>query len=436
MKYHLYIIALFLLGGMLSGGCSSVKTSGVSVTTDSEKVVLDPSSQGTVKLTFHVPADYLSRRGRLLIMPRVVTTEGEVVQTFQPVAVDAPVFAKKMHRKEVLEGYVDSIPVQVYRTAKWDDQVEIPYETPVRIPENLENVYVDAVVSNEICTTCGTVDTLFVAGFQKTEPVDTFPLRWVKPVIRRLPKVQEGRGVAALQFVINRSDINSKLGNNLAELEKMENKLRPILEDSLATIQTLYIVGMASADGSLLFNTRLAYQRAEAAKQWLIDRMAIAPEVAERIMADVRPEGWESVLEAMQKADDKYADAVEAVLERYPSEKNDDDVQERVIRRLPCWNHIRDNYLQRDRKVEYLYTYTLKSFVTDEEVLGMYELRPDAFSEEEFLRVGELKPTLEEKIEVYRKLLVYYPDSEIGKNNLAVLEHEQEKQAKRKGDKQ
>lgn len=33
-------------------------------------------------------------------------------------------------------------------------------------------------------------------------------------------------------------------------------------------------------------------------------------------------------------------------------------------------------------------------------------------------------PSLPEKIEAYRKLLAYYPDSEIGKNNLAVLEHE------------
>ena len=64
----------------------------------------------------------------------------------------------------------------------------------------------------------------------------------------------------------------------------------------------------------------------------------------------------------------------------------------------------------------------------------MYAIRPDAFSEEEFFRVAELMPSLAEKIEVYRKLLTYYPDSEIGKNNLAVLEHERLSAGSRKGD--
>ena len=234
----------------------------------------------------------------------------------------------------------------------------------------------------------------------------------------------EGKGIAALQFVINRADIDPSLGNNQAELEKMEKTLRPILGDSLADIQAIHIIGMASADGSLAFNTNLAYRRAVAAGRWLQGRMAIAPEVKERIMADVRPEGWEPVLEAMRQAGDPNAGRVEAILERYPSATNNDDVQERAIRSLPCWERICANYLQGDRKVEYRYSYTLKSFTTNEELLQMYSHRPDAFSEEEFFRVAELVPTLEEKIAVYRKLLAYYPASAVGKNNLAVLEHE------------
>lgn len=103
--------------------------------------------------------------------------------------------------------------------------------------------------------------------------------------------------------------------------------------------------------------------------------MAIAPEMKERILADVRPEGWEPVLEAMRQAGDPDAADVEAILERYPADSNNDDVQEREIRRLSCWERIRTNYLQRDRKVEYRYTYTLKSFTSDEELLRMYATR-------------------------------------------------------------
>ena len=346
------------------------------------------------------------------------------MEIYESVAVDAPVYAKKIYRKQILEGYVDSVPGQIVRADRWTDQLEIPYETSVTIPGGLDDAHIDALVSVDGCLSCGNVDTLFVATLAQPESVDTLSLRWIQPVLAKHPKLMEGKGIAALQFVINRADIDLSLGNNRAELEKMEKTLRPILEDSLASIHAIHIVGMASADGSLAFNTNLAYQRAVAAGRWLQGRMAIAPEVKERILADVRPEGWEPVLEAMRQAGDPDAERVEAILERYPSGTNNDDVQERAIRRLSCWGRICANYLQGDRKVEYRYSYTLKSFTTDEELLQMYAGRPAAFSEEEFFRVAELMPSLEEKIAVYRKLLAYYPASAVGKNNLAVLEHE------------
>ena len=72
-------------------------------------------------------------------------------------------------------------------------------------------------------------------------------------------------------------------------------------------------------------------------------------------------------------------------------------------------------------QVEYVYTYTLKSFTTDAELLDMYGKRPDAFNEEELLRVSTLKKTPEEKKEVYRTILHYFPQSQVAANNLAVL---------------
>ena len=96
-------------------------------------------------------------------------------------------------------------------------------------------------------------------------------------------------------------------------------------------------------------------------------------------------------------------------------------VQERHIRRLACWNDIKEKYLAKDRKVEYTYSYTIRSFTTDTELLDMYGKRPDAFNEQELFKVSTLMRTNEEKIEVYRTLLKYFPRSETAMNNLAVL---------------
>lgn len=111
MRFHSQklLVALFSLG--IFGSCSPVKTPvGVSVSPRLGEVMLDPSSKGTVKMKFQVPVDYLSKRGRLLITPRLVAPDGEVADMYEPVAVDAPVYAKKIYRKKVLEGMSTPCP--------------------------------------------------------------------------------------------------------------------------------------------------------------------------------------------------------------------------------------------------------------------------------------------------------------------------------------
>lgn len=199
----------------------------------------------------------------------------------------------------------------------------------------------------------------------------------------------------------------------------MLDALQPILEDTLAILNGVTITGLASADGSLAFNTTLSRNRAQSAKNWLATRLRLDAAAQRTFKVSSRPEGWEPVLAAMTVAGDEDSMAVKDILEKYRNEN--DDVQERHIRRRPCWNNIKNRYLQKDRKVEYVYTYTMKSFTTDAELLDMYESRPDAFNEEEMLRVSTLKQDNGEKKEVYRTILKYYPHSQTAANNYAVL---------------
>ena len=147
--------------------------------------------------------------------------------------------------------------------------------------------------------------------------------------------------------------------------------------------------------------------------------MGIGADVQRLIKVGSRPEGWLPVYKAM--VDDGHPDAgkLKAILDRYADQN--DDVAERYIRRMACWKDIRDRYLQKDRKVEYVYTYTLRSFTTDAELKDMYRKRPDAFNEEELLRVATLAATDEERKQVYRMIVKRFPESAIAVNNLAVL---------------
>lgn len=287
-----------------------------------------------------------------------------------PVAVfDAPVYARKRQREEVLSGRPDM-----------------------------------ALIAN--------LPTLI-------DPQRDLLLNWIEPEFVIRPKVVQGRGEARLQFAINRYDINLALGDNRREMDAMLGTLQRIVSDSLMTLNSLAIYGMASADGPYAFNTALARNRANSARAWLARRLDFSAARTRAIATGSRPEGWLPVLEAMRADGHPDTAAVAAILDRYGAEN--DDAAEYRIRRLACWPDIRAKYLQKDRKVEYEYTYTIRSFTTDEELLAMYATRPDAFNEEELLRVTTLRHTPQEKQEACRTVLHYFPQSQVAANNLAVL---------------
>ena len=381
----------------------------------------DSTSSVNVDVMINVPARAFSSRSRLIIVPQLISND-TMVSECRAMVLDAPIYSKKMKRRVKLEGYVDTFAEKSGRVNNRENQ-SIPYIERVSVPENIDGGRIIAVLSTDGCGECevtDTVDMAYIANIPTLiEPKKSLQLNWIEPEFVIRPKVLKGKGEALLQFVINRYDINLSLGNNESEMNGMLSTLQKITSDSLAVLNSVSIYGMASADGSFAFNTKLSENRAKSAKNWLIKQLNLSNEVYSQFSVGSRPEGWLPVLEAMRADGHKDTVKVKEILSKYNAEN--DDVAERYIRKLSCWPDIRSKYLQKDRKVEYEYTYTIKSFTTDEELLDMYGKRPDAFNEEELLRVSTLKKTPEEKKEVYRTILHYFPQSHIAANNLAVL---------------
>lgn len=425
MKTKIQYIALATGIGLLSGCATSKKQAEKVVTTTPAPYVLTPDTANRIQMdmVFHVPENYLKKRSRLVITPQLMNGT-EVKDEYMPVVLDAPIYNKKINRKQVLDNYTDPYEKQAVKAGKASRSFDLPYTQTVELPEGTESGQIRAVISTDGCGECSGIDTIDVAAISNPitlmgDVKESLQLSWIEPEFVIRPKVHEGRGEANLQFAINKSDINLTMGDNRKEMEGMLNALQPILNDTLATLGNVTITGLASADGSLAFNTTLSRNRAQSAKNWLVGQLHLNAAAQRTFKVNSRPEGWEPVLVAMIAAGDKDSVAVKEILEKYSTEN--DDVQERYIRRLACWNNIKTKYLQKDRKVEYVYTYTMKSFTTDAELLEMYDSRPDAFNEEELLRVSTLKQKHEEKKEVYRTILKYFPQSQTGANNLAVL---------------
>lgn len=405
----------------LTIGCASQRQGKSVKVLPIETLAPDSLSQIHVDTKIHLPKRTLSSRSRLIVWPRLM--QGDSLVSECPLMVlDAPIYAQKTKRRIKLEGYVDSM-AEYAVTVNNTQELTLPYRTTLTVPERLENGRIVAAVSTNGCGRCSAlymIDVAYIANIPTLiEPQKSLQLNWIEPKFIILPKVIKGKGEALLQFIINRYDINLELGNNRSEMENMLVALEKIVSDSLATLNSLYIYGMASADGSYAFNTTLALNRAASAKQWLVTQLHMPSEQAALITTGSRPEGWKPVLAAMHADGHPDTLAVADILARYDAEN--DDAAEYQIRRLSCWPDIRAKYLQKDRKVEYEYSYTIRSFTTDEELLTMYDRRPDAFNEEELLRVTTLKQDPHDKMEVYRTILHYFPLSYVAANNLAVL---------------
>lgn len=412
-----------IAGLIMMTGCATHKAGKV-VTTTPAPYALTPDSANRAQLdiTFHVPGHYFSKRSRIVITPQIMTGDS-VVGECMPIAVYSPIYSKKAERQRVLEGKEDVYEGHIVKANRTSRPMEVPYSEVVQLAQDITSARVKAVVSTDGCGECTGIDTIDVATI--TTPVTLIDVKkelelaWIEPEFRIRPKVMEGKGVANLQFVINKHDINLTMGNNRREMEEMVAKLSPVLSDTLATLTSLKIFGMASADGPLKVNTPLSRNRANSAKNWLVERLGISPKLQKTIKVGSRPEGWQPVLDAMMADGHPDAPKVKDILVRYADQN--DDVAEHYIRQMDCWKDIRAKYLQKDRKVEYVYTYKIRSFTTDAELLSMYEKRPDAFNEDEMLRVATLAKNHDQRKEVYLTLMKYFPQSAIGANNLAVL---------------
>lgn len=418
MKLIYSLVFVFM---MFLSGCVSLH-SGKEVKVEMPNLLMpDSTSSVEVDVNFCIPEKAFSKRSRLIVVPQLVSGEN-MISELRPLVFDAPVYIKKMERSRELSGYKD--PYEgVAEAIDRNNTYNVQYREKVQVPEDIDEGKIIAVLSTDGCGECSLVDTVdmaYISNIPKLIDIrKSFKLDWIEPEFVVRPKVMKGRGEALLQFVINLYDINLEMGNNREEMNRMLNTLQNIVSDSLATLNRVSIYGMASADGPFEFNTTLSRNRANSAKNWLEKQLDIELDGDIDFNIGSRPEGWLPVLQAMRADGHPDTLKVQNILMKYNSEN--DDAAEWYIRRLSCWPEIRSKYLQKDRKVEYEYTYTIKSFTSDSMLLEMYEKRPDAFNEEELLRVSALKKDSQEKKKVYETILKYFPQSQIAANNLAVL---------------
>ena len=424
---HIISSSLILSAAILMTGCSSGHKT---FTSSPSPITVEASRKSTVDVNvdFNIPANYIASRSRVFITPAYMLGD-EIVKEYSPIVLDGPIYDKKVVRNAVLHGKIDPYALTAIHVQNTHKPHTVNFSETLSIPEGVKEGRIVAVASADGCGQCTGMDTIVVAviEFPRFELPKARKSR-LNPEFKVREKIHQGNGEARLQFVVNKWDIVSSLADNKAELQKVVDTLGPILSDTLATVNSLNIFGSASAEASYQHNVKLATNRANSAKNWLVENLNIPATLSKRIKVGARPEGWEPVVQAMIAANDPDSIKVRELMIKYPGPT--DDAAEKYIRRLPCWKRIHDNYLAKDRKVIYDYTWTVKNFTNDEEMIQIYKTRPDALSEDEFLRVATLAKNDDDRLLVYQDLLKFYPGSVTAINNMAAIYLDKEQPAK------
>lgn len=357
MRKALYILSLVLATHVWAWASVQDRAA---ITASPVPLALTTDSDGlaAADISFRIPRQAMAKRGRIVITPQLLVGDSLVAE-YRPVVADPKVFAKKMRRREELYNYVDTFrTVRSLVDRRRDTVFAYRLAAVLTAPGTAR---IAAVVSEDGCGACTGLDTLDLGTITRPMPAPrrrpvAQPDQAVPTPPAPAPHVPiTGRGEARLQFALAKADIDLALGSNRAELQHMAEELRPIIQDTTAEIQEIRITGLASVDGPLPLNRKVALARARAAREWLCTELNLCEEQSRLITVAAKPEGWGPVIRAMQAAGHPQAAKVQQTVLNHINES--DDVAERIIRRMPVWPDIRDRYLSSDRRVEYTYTY-------------------------------------------------------------------------------
>lgn len=195
---------------------------------------------------------------------------------------------------------------------------------------------------------------------------------------------------AYLNFRVDKYDILPDLGNNRAELARIDSALASLLTDrDLYTVQTVTVDGFASPEASWAHNEKLAYNRADNFWKHLARNYRVQHIPASAVKVNSQGEDWTGLVKLVTEGDMPMKDEVLALIERTP----DPDQRERRLKTLgdgAPWRYMLEFYFPLLRRMEIACDYNVRS-LKDQEAVRLLETRPTDLSLQEMYRACELK---------------------------------------------
>lgn len=378
-----------------------------------------------LRTRIRVPRELFASDTRLVAQPSIVNVTTGERHNMKPLVFDGRQYAITQER--MYDFRPEGDPLNGYATVKETRNNEndlVPYHDSIYVARPDDDYKADVKLSLEdynrilLCDTFtiarGTINPLRFLDYD----LDSKAFNDSAYIPRATMQLMDSKGEVNLTFVINKDVIDPNDPNNDRELARLRDELQAIENDSEASMHSLAVKGIASPDGRYNQNLTLARKRTATALESILAMLGAATRNAIATSSDAEVRGWEEVAK-MLRGDtlEAEAKAIEDIIARH----SDRDTQSRLIARLPFYRPlVTENYLPRLRKVEYDYEYTILRYMTDDEIIALYDKDYRKLTANEFYRLIYLIDDARRE-DCLRKALARFPKFLIAANELSRL---------------
>lgn len=128
-------------------------------------------------------------------------------------------------------------------------------------------------------------------------------------------KRREESLTAMITFPVNKTDLNMNLGNNRAEIKRIDDKLTELTLNKNLTVDALSIAGYASPEGSEDLNNRLAQGRVDRVAQYIVSK---SPRLKGHYTSSAMGADWDGLREAIAASSLDHKEQVLEILLKEP----------------------------------------------------------------------------------------------------------------------
>ena len=128
-------------------------------------------------------------------------------------------------------------------------------------------------------------------------------------------KRREESLTAQITFPVSQTTLNMNLGNNRAEIKRIDDKLTELTRNKNLTVDALSIAGYASPEGSEDLNNRLAQGRVDRVAQYIVSK---SPRLKGHYTSSAMGADWDGLREAIAASSLDHKEQVLEILQKEP----------------------------------------------------------------------------------------------------------------------